>query len=440
MKYKNVFLLALSVALSFMFLQTAEPLEFQVAESVLVSEVVQGITGNIQDVIESLEGATGNTLFRTRQQLELLITQLRMVAEGSTESFFNKLGNAERQFFNDVQTKLDTLKNLQRVTATDVEHLVSHASHAIRGLPLAKTYPVVLGYGPLFVASGGPLNEDNVRVNISGVLLASHEPKLIVRNNICQRTGKIDSQLVFSCDKNLFVTADVIGTANGKLFVYERLGFFSWLLGVDPREYHFDISINIIPTVLGEVTTYVTTQSRTMTRGHRTQRFSHRNGHCSGTRQKLFSFNAREGWKIDPATIRPTCRQSSRSTCQGLRNVTEYSFGYACTVQNSGTCGPFWRDGRGSCWGSIGWEEVRAVDTVDDRTLESVELRWGMDVMISLPEKVSGVRIAVDKADGTRRIVTANDASDPWFDVEVNLQERYVVIRPASLEEAMRKV
>ena len=434
MKFMGVLLLALSL----LFLHTTPTVEAQLAETMLVREVVQELMDSAQEVIESLEGASDNTLFRARQQLELLINQLRMVADGLTDKVFNELSSAERQFFSNVRIQLDELKKLQKVTATDVERIVNSASHAVRGLPLAKTFPIVLSYKPLFVPSGGPHNQNNVRIEISGILLASHEPSLVVENNTCERTRKIDSELVFSCNKNLFVADDVVGTARGKLIVYERLGYIQWLFGIDAREYHYDISINTIPTVMGTVRPSLTTQLRKPVSETRSQSFSHRNGHCSGKRHPLFSFNTREGWKIDPISVRTQCHKSSRSSCNGLRNVTEYSFGYSCTTENRGLCGPWWKDARGSCWGSVTWEEVRVVDVLKDQTLNSVNLHWGKEEIISLPEGVRTVRIAVDKADGTRRIFTDTDTRDPWFDVEVDLEARHIVIRPESLAVAMK--
>lgn len=78
------------------------------------------------------------------------------------------------------------------------------------------------------------------------------------------------------------------------------------------------------------------------------------------------------------------------------------------------------------------------MDDVKEETLPPINLVWGKDSSVLLPQGAMSVRITVDKSDGTRRIVTDTDSSDPWFEIEVNLQDRDVIIRPSALEIAMR--
>ena len=411
-----------------------------------VSNVVQNLRDTIEGIITSLEMSVGNSLFSSRQHLELLLSQVEISADGLLEKSFDELDSTRQQFFVDVKNQLDALSRLEEVTAKHVEQTTAALSHAIVNLPLAKTYPIVLKYDPLYVPSGGPPNNDNIIVGISGVLLSSHEPFLVINSQRCERSGKIDTSLTFLCNKNLFLAEDRLETITGKLYVYEKLGFWDAIFGSDPKEYNYDISINVIPTRLGKAVTSVTTQSTTLRRESRSQDFGHRNNHCQGSIHLVFPFNAKERWKIDPASIRASCRNSRRSSCNGVRNITEHSFGYSCSIANSGTCGPtlpfgrgrLWRDARGSCGGSVEWQEVKATESLAETVLDAVDLEWGKDNTIRLPDGTRSIQISVDKVDGTRRVVTNSEESDPWFDVEVNLENRLVVIRPAQLGEAMQ--
>lgn len=104
------------------------------------------------------------------------------------------------------------------------------------------------------------------------------------------------------------------------------------------------------------------TQQKTLGRQLRAG-FRQRNGHCTEPTYPVFSFHAREGWTIDRTSVEVRCHESSKSTCNGIRDVTDRSFNYSCTVANSGFCiPPFARDGRGSCWGEIEWTEQRTID------------------------------------------------------------------------------
>lgn len=105
------------------------------------------------------------------------------------------------------------------------------------------------------------------------------------------------------------------------------------------------------------------TQQTKLKQQFRTEGFRQRNGHCTEPTYPLFSFHASDGWTIDRTSLKVSCHESSESTCNGFRDVTERSFNYSCTVANSGFCiPPFVRDGRGACWGEIKWTERRAID------------------------------------------------------------------------------
>ena len=108
-------------------------------------------------------------------------------------------------------------------------------------------------------------------------------------------------------------------------------------------------------------------QQAKLERQFRTEGFRQRNGHCTEPTYPLFSFYASDGWTIDRASVEVRCHESSESTCNGVRDVTERSFNYSCTVANSGFCiPPFVRDGRGACWGEIKWTEQRVIGQQSD--------------------------------------------------------------------------
>ncbi len=430
----------LVVVVALLVFHLSPPTEAQVPEGAL-SGVVQDIRDAIEDITASLEDSADSTLFRARQQLEILVNQVEMFAENSTETLFSELGVAERQFFNDLQAQIDALRQLEQITAADAQRLTDNASHAIRALPFADTHPVVLGYTPLFISSGGVPNDDFVRVEIAGALLASHEPTLIIDNTPCERSRKIDTQLAFLCNRDMFLAEQTVEPVEGELTVYEDVEW--WRVWADSKEHQYDITINVIPTALGTATLSVTMELTNERRESRTQSFRHRNAFCSGVRRPLFQFNAREGWKIDPASIESSCDRSSRSSCNGLRGVTESSFGYSCTVQNRGRCGSafgqrIWRDARGMCSGRVRWDEIASESILAEEMLDAVELYWGRDEVITLPEGARAVRLLIDKVDGSRRVITDTESRDAWFDVVVDFQRGHVIVRPASLENAMR--
>ncbi len=402
-----------------------------------VLEVVTTLRDSVQGVIASLDSLTGNALFQSRQHLELLLTQLEVVTDGVLDTTFDSLDRAERQFFVDVNNQITALKELERVTAEDVNRVTTNISNGFTNLPFAKSFPLIFDYDPVYTLNGGDANSDTINVSFKGVLLGSGEPSLTFGDTHCSLSTKIDTKLTFTCNRNLFLAYDTIKSTTGKLHVFQRQGFLARLFGGQGKKFEYNLSINVVPELAGIVKTTVWQETPTLQSQQRNSPFDHRNAHCQGAHTKVFQFNATNGWQIVPSSVSASCNHSSESSCNGTVNITSFSFGYSCTIANNGTCGPFWRDGRGSCRGNVSWREVRSNTQINSQELDIRELFWGKDIQISLPQNTVNVSISVAKTDGSRRIFTANDISDPWFNVEVNLQDGYITLRPASLDQAL---
>ena len=412
------------------------------AAGITTLQVLQDVRDLTHGIIAASESSMGNVSFRTRQQLELLLGQVEGVAQNTTKTLFSSLDRSERQFFIDVKTQLDTLERLERLTLGDVEQISRNVSNAIVNLPFSGANPIVFDYRPLYVPSGGAGNDDAVNIHISGALLASGEPSLRIGGIKCKRDRKIDASLAFSCDSQNFVAEEKVGRHVGKLLIYQKLGFFRRITGSDPREYRYDISITSIPKRLGIATPMVVVGSRSERHETRTQEFKFWNPFCYGPQHKVFEFNAQPGWRIDPNSITHNCDNGARSSCNGLINIQSRSFGLSCTIANNGSCGYFaghiiYRDGRGHCYGGVNWREIKYEEEFKEVDLKSVELYWGKDKRIALPEGTRSIQVLVDKVDSTSRVVTNHSSGDPWFSVEFNIPERYIVIAPKSLEQAM---
>ena len=402
-----------------------------------VSDFVESTEAGVQELTASLEVVDSSTL-RSRQRLELLAEQVEVVAGQWMGEVYEDVDDAESNFLRVLREKLEEMRSLPEVTPAAVGETLASGYDDLSGV---KSYPIVLGYTPLFVPGSGSGNDgdDQVRVEVTGVSLASNEPSLNIDENTCERDRATDVRLVFLCDRNLFSARDAVYPQAGTLRVYQELGFIDKLFGSKSPEHSYDLSINVIPEVMARARLAVTMQEITLEQQFRTEGFRHRNGHCEGPTHQLFPFNASDGWTIDRTSVDVRCHRSSRSTCNSLRDVTESSFNYSCTVANSGTCTPFSRDGRGSCWGEITWMEQRGVDQESNSVLE-VELRWGTEERIDLPDGTTDVQLAIDTADGFREVFRGldNEVSDPWFDIDRDPQYRYVDITPVELDVAMR--
>ena len=91
----------------------------------------------------------------------------------------------------------------------------------------------------------------------------------------------------------------------------------------------------------------------------RTFSFNERNGHCAGDREFSIPVRATSGWDIDTLSVEASVQTSSRSSFRGVYQLTRDGFLVVGLASNNGTCGPFWRDGRGHVWGAVHYTEIR---------------------------------------------------------------------------------
>ena len=425
----------------YFFLTPATPTSAQqntLTNSMQFAEYVNSLRDSAHSILSALDSTVGNNLFRSRQHLEILINQIEAVAMTTAAKTLSDLSAMERKFFINVRQQLNELSSQTQITMLDIEQLSANVSSGIRNLPFANTFPVVFRYDPLFVVDKGRANRNEIIISIHGAQLSAFEPSLTIENERCARIKKIDTSLSFSCNKDLFLASETIESYSGKLVVYQTRSFWDRLLSRDALEYFYDISIEVIPRILGKADIVVSYKTTNIKRSHRKEKFSYLNGHCHGSKHQLFAFNSRQSWKIDPNSIVAKCRSSSKSACNGLRNVQEKSFGYACRIQNRGKCGPLWKDARGSCYGTVEWDEVNENEEVQAKALKPIQLTWGKDISIDLPEKTHRVRLTIDRVDGTRSVLTESKPEDLWVRADFDIPDRLVVLRPKDVETVMR--
>ena len=403
-----------------------------------VGPVIREIRDAVNDTIGSLDISLGNNLFRSRQHLELLLGRLDAMALRSGSMLFANLDEAEQQALADLRRLLRDVEALEKVAVNDVESLIDRASSSLATLPFVERLPMVFESSPLFLPALDLMSDGDVQVSVKGVQLAAGEPSLEINGNKCERNELVVTSLGFACDKSHFGGSEAPEMVTAHLRVYSRRTFWDRITFRKGRLYPYEISVSVIPESLGRAIPYIDIEVPGP-REERSQGFRHRNAHCSGVRRPLFEFNAREGWRIDPSTIAVSCSKSRSSSCNGLRNVQEQSFGYSCVVQNHGSCGPFWNDARGNCGGTVRWEEVQLATTSESVELSPVELSWGRDEIVLLPEGTESVSVVVEKFNGERVILTERETQDAWLVLEVGREKRQAVLRPRSLEGAMSR-
>ena len=157
------------------------------ATGVAVQQVVQEIADALNDLVHSLDVAVGNNLFRTRQHLELLIGRIKATSLSTIGLTFDELSEAERSFFDEIQTQVRTLQDLERATISDVQRVTTSLSSAVANLPFAGNLPLVFGSSPLYVPAAELESRKAIAASITGALLAAEDPDMRIDGVPCER-------------------------------------------------------------------------------------------------------------------------------------------------------------------------------------------------------------------------------------------------------------
>ncbi|MDQ0249016.1 hypothetical protein J2W22_001063 [Sphingomonas kyeonggiensis] len=414
----------------------------EIAAGATMGSIVDQLEGSVRNIINNADDAVSNNSFRIRQQGEVLLGQLNAMVADQRDKTFAQLNESQKQAFLGIRNSIAQLSRLERVTARDIQRTTNTVGTAMGNLPFGKSTPRVIEYGPTYILgkpAGGPATREIV--SVSGIALGEGTPQLKMQGVQCQPLAKTEISLKFACPGSWSADAEV-KAASGELQVYQKPGFWRGLFGARAKPRSYKLSVFVVPPELGKYDLSVIRKVLGQEENSRSQDFRSDNGHCDGNREVLFPFNVTPGWRIDPASIRVNCDTSSRSSCSGLRNVTATSFGYLGVVRNSGSCGrtPFgnaWVDARGNVRGRATWTEVREIEKIVTEPVGQGGLEWAKAVQLPIPEGVQRISLTVNQLDGKRTIVTGDDATQRWYAVQSDPVNRFVLVSPRTLDEAM---
>ncbi|MBB4859455.1 hypothetical protein HNO88_002784 [Novosphingobium chloroacetimidivorans] len=412
-----------------------------IGSGMAVSSVISSFRDAVSSLIDNTDDAVSANTFRTRQHLQILLGQVNAMAQGTLDKTFSQLTAAEQQVFKDVGNQIYQLQSLEKVTAQDVRKTTYAVSSSLDKLPFVKGTPMVMEYAPVYVISKTNADKGAVAITIQGSSLGTGEAQYTVAGKPCQKTTQITTSITFNCPASLFTATSEVTPIVGELTVPRTLTWWETIKGwfgnvAAPTKY--TLAVNVIPTRLGEYTVKAVVSTQVVSTQDRAQEFKDGNGHCKGDRTKLFEFNSTgPEWNIYSNSVRAVCDSSKSSRCLGIQNLTSQSFGYMSKIANHGSCGPFYKDARGTVWGTAYWTEYKTTDGTAQQDAASGELNWAKSVMVKLPDNVKSVSISVKQIDGAEPIVIDGDSTSPWFSTEFQKDTKLLIIKPKKLTEAL---
>ena len=398
-----------------------------IATVLTVDAIIKSLRLTIGEVIGDLDSSIDKRSFDMRTHLLVILQNLEYAATTMGDHSFDRISQQQQELLRDTQTILAQVKsdNLEQIDA--LSKLSDSIAIALSVLPTTSRVPFVKEYGPSYLQMH---KSRSFVVSVEGLWIGGGDSTLNFPNGACKRIVNIDNILKFDC------SVSVLGTTDGELkSVSGDLMVYGGISGREDQKHHYEVSITTVPNVMGalEISAIVDViKTETI---DRSSTYSWRNGNCQGRRNPCGTFNQTNAeWKIAVGSISNACSHSSKSSCLGIRNLTESSFQVCAVVQNNGSCGPFWHDARGHVWGKVSWKETRVYTEQQIERVDSGDLEWGVAQSILLPIDTAAFQVKVRQLDGAT--VIADHTGDwGWFGVSKDVSTGQLIIRPKELDE-----
>jgi hypothetical protein len=401
-----------------------------------VDQIITDLQRSLSELISEAEGAYSRQAFDSRVHAQILLTNLSVLAGDLINKTFGELSNAEKQLVVDIDRTLDKWNEGNHNLARDFARIASTLEQAVSRLPLADRTPLVTSYTPGHFIVGTAA----IRISVFGGRLGFGEPSLVFGSTKCRRVAKTEASLTFECPGNPPNTASGTSTP-GRLVVHGRRSVWSYLT-FDKRERVYDIDLIAIPVVLGTYGVRAVvrnSQREERTRGDTT---GYRNGHCEGSKDKVWTYNAGTGWRIDePSVVVVRRAVSKQSTPATARSISETGFQVYARVRNNGHCTRVFgkivaKDARGTSNFAASWTEYRTVTSNGTVNVGVGDLSWKKAHEVVLPDSAIGFVLTVKRQDGSMSIHTTAGPAD-WYSIDYSPSTRSLVIRPREVASVL---
>lgn len=402
-----------------------------IAASAAVDSVINGVRSALDEAISQAEAAGTTVSFRVASDARMLMQNLDIMANDFRGKVFSDLNQAQ-------QSALNNLLVVSRETTRDLKANIGALDAAVRTagaeisrIPGVSKRPLVSSYAPGFILTNaeGPLT-----VSFAGSLLNTESVTLKLGANDCQQIASTENTLRFSCQTGP-LAAESGKWLHGDLSLTPRKPWYEFWR--ERKTYTYKVAVGLVQAEMGTYVVDATTQVNGEERIRRSESNGYRNDHCRGGHTVVWTFTpVRAGCNIDVTSVNASANTTSNSTWEGVINKGPGGFQVRGTVRNSGSCGPFYRDARGSINASASWVDVCPTTTEAAIVPVTGSLKWTAQEAIQLPPNTIRFIVKVKLRDGSQQVVSGA-GSYPWFVVEFNQATKLLVIRPRPIDEAL---
>jgi hypothetical protein len=217
-----------------------------------ISSIVAQSRIAANDVIRGAGGEFGRGAFTTRQNAEILLTQLDLAGEALQGKHFDDLSDVQRAFFVGTRNAVEDMRRATRYSANKARMLSAQADSLLDTIPGANGAPRMLDFSPRYLLA--PAGATTVGVVIDGSWLGSGDPTLSMSGRVCQRTRQTDARLAFNCDVDAVPDGLPLAWITLRLAVFRDRSWWESTLDLfrdSPAPTRYEVGIAQIPRAFG---------------------------------------------------------------------------------------------------------------------------------------------------------------------------------------------
>lgn len=401
----------------------------EIAAGATIDSVITQVRNSLNEVISQAEASTSVVGFSVAADANILIQNLNTAANDFRGKLFSDLNKAQQAAFaNALKLSKEANRDL-RPNIKALQGAVKILGAELSRVPGVSSRPFVHSYTPTYIVN----NDASYDFVVDGSLLNSRKSSLMFGSITCKSVSAVEHRLRFQCPAEPF--GGGIDWKIGALTLYKEAPFYKFWMA--DEKYEYKVAAKVIQERLGSYTLTAVETRPASNKVARTIENGYRNGHCSGSAAKVWTYRPAEACTIDVTSIKVNHSKSSNSSYEGVLNASPAGFQVRGVVRNNGSCGPFFKDGRGSLNVTATWTDTCSSQKEAQLEPQTGELHWEQELGFSLSPQTAKFMFVVVQANGERRIVTASESSD-WFTSTYDPATKVLLIKPRKVEEAFK--
>lgn len=403
-----------------------------IAGTAAVGSLISQITNGLSELISEAEASATATGFSFATSANILLQNMEVLGKELSGKVFSDLNSTQQSTIQNALLVIDRANRDMAGQIEAVNTLVSSVGQEISRIPGVSKRPLLTSYSPSFLLN----KDDSYDFRLRGSLLNSENSTLYFGQTPCTLVSSVETEVRFSCPSSAFdKTSNKWSTG---LLTLEKPQPW-WKFWASTDEYKYKIGLMLIQQDMGEYRLSRYENRTEIARVPRKQENERGNGHCSGSKPTVWTYNPAATCKVEEATVTVEHSTSANSSYEGIINLSATGFQVRGVVANKGDCGPAgaWKDARGKLWVRAHWVDLCPTNKEYELPAESGTLSWTEERAFQLPASSSKFLLEVRQKDGSVKIFDKAGNSN-WFTVEYDPNTKIVMLKPRHVADAFK--